>query len=112
MGKEITGVDPEVLEILQNYPYPGNVRELENIVERAVALADEQTIRMKDLPSDLQTLSLKSLDPRGWPSLEEKEREYIQQVLMETDDQKALAAQILKIPRTTLWRKLKKLGLE
>jgi two-component system response regulator AtoC len=112
LGKEITGVDPEVLEILQSYPYPGNVRELENIVERAVALSDEQTIRMKDLPSDLQTLSLKSLDPRGWPSLEEKEREYIQQVLMETDDQKALAAQILKIPRTTLWRKLKKLGLE
>jgi two-component system response regulator AtoC len=112
LGKEITGMDPEVQEILQNYPYPGNVRELENIVERAVALADERTLRLKDLPSDLQRLSLKSLDPKGWPSLEEKEREYIQQVLMEADDQKALAAQILKIPRTTLWRKLKKLGLE
>ena len=112
LGKEIIGMDPDVMEILQNYPYPGNVRELENIVERAVALADERTIRLKDLPSDLQRLSLKSFEPGGWPSLEEKEREYIRQVLEETDDQKALAAQILKIPRTTLWRKLKKLGLD
>jgi len=112
LGKEIAGLAPEVLEVLQNYPYPGNVRELENIVERAVALADERTIRLKDLPSDLQRLSVKSLEPREWPSLEEKEREYIRRVLMETDDQKALAAQILKIPRTTLWRKLKKHGLD
>jgi two-component system, NtrC family, response regulator AtoC len=112
LGKEIAGLAPEVLDVLQNYPYPGNVRELENIVERAVALADERTIRLKDLPSDLQRLSVKSLEPRDWPSLEEKEREYIRRVLMETDDQKALAAQILKIPRTTLWRKLKKHGLD
>jgi two-component system, NtrC family, response regulator AtoC len=112
LSKEITDVDPGVLDVLQHYPYPGNVRELENIVERAVALADERTIRLKDLPSDLQRLSVKSLEPRGWPSLQEKEGEYIRQVMMEADDRKALAAQILKIPRTTLWRKLKKLGLD
>lgn len=111
-GKEITGVDPEVMEVLQNYPYPGNVRELENIVERAVALAEDHTIRLKDLPSDLQTLTVKSLETRSWPSLEEAERDYIRRVLIETKNQRALAAEILKIPRTTLWRKLKRYGLD
>jgi transcriptional regulator of acetoin/glycerol metabolism len=88
------------------------VRELENIVERAVALAEGHTIRLRDLPSDLQRLSVKALDTKGWPSLEEKEKDYIRQVMMETHHQKALAAQILRIPRTTLWRKLKRLGLD
>jgi len=111
-GKEITGADPDVLEVLQNYPYPGNVRELENIVERAVALADEGTIRLKDLPSDLQRLSVKSIEGGGLPSLEEKEREYIRKVLIETNYQRAQAAKVLKIPRTTLWRKMKRLGLD
>lgn len=111
-GKEVTGVEPEVLDVLQNYPYPGNVRELENIVEHAVALADGRTIRLKDLPSDLQRFSVKSLDTRGRPSLEENERDYIRQVLIETNYQRAVTAQILKIPRTTLWRKMKRLGLD
>jgi len=111
-GKKITGADPDVLEVLRNYPYPGNVRELENIVERAVALADERTIRLKDLPSDLQRFSVRSLEKGELPSLEEKEREYIRKVLVETGDQRAEAARILKIPRTTLWRKMKRLGLD
>ena len=110
-GKETTGVEPDALEVLQNYPYPGNVRELENIVERAVALAEEHTIRLKDLPSDLQTLTVKSLETHRWPSLEDAEREYIRRVLIETQYQKSVAAQILKIPRTSLWRKMKRLGL-
>jgi two-component system response regulator AtoC len=110
-GKKVTDVDPETLEILLNYPYPGNVRELRNIVERAVALTDKETIRPKDLPSDLQRLSMRSLETQAWPSLEEREREYIQQVLVKTHYKKKVAADILKIPRTTLWRKMKRLGL-
>jgi two-component system, NtrC family, response regulator AtoC len=110
-GKEITGAEPEVMEVLQNYPYPGNVRELENIVERAVALAEDSTIRLRDLPSDLQAFTVKSLETHRWPSLEEAEREYIRRVLIETKYQKSLAAKILKIPRTSLWRKMKRMGL-
>jgi two-component system response regulator AtoC len=107
----VTDVDSETLEILLNYPYPGNVRELRNIVERAVALTDKETIRPQDLPSDLQRLSMRSLETQAWPSLEEREREYIQQVLVKTNYKKKVAAEILKIPRTTLWRKMKRLGL-
>jgi transcriptional regulator with PAS, ATPase and Fis domain len=110
-GKEIKGVSSEVLEILSQYPFPGNVRELENIIERAVALSDDDMIASHDLPSDLQELSMSSFDDQTWPSMEEKEKQYIQQVLIKTHFRKNLAAQILKLPRTTLWRKMKHHGL-
>ncbi len=111
-GKPVTGIDPETLEILVHYPFPGNVRELENIIERAVVIGDGSTIRPQDLPPDLQKLSISSLDEQGWVSLEEKEREYIQQVLIKTRYNRKEAAAVLKISRTTLWRKMKQLGLE
>lgn len=111
-GKHMHGVNPEAMEILMHYPFPGNVRELENIIERAVALGDRKTIHSADLPSDLQKLSISSADIQQWPSLEEKEREYIRLVLMKTHHHKAAAAKILKIPRTTLWRKIKRFGIE
>ena len=111
-GKKITGVSPEVLEVLSRYPFPGNVRELGNIVERAVALTDDAEIGLSDLPSDLRELQMSSLEARVWPSLEEQERTYIEKVLALTDGHKTRAAEILGVPRTTLWRKLRRLGLE
>jgi DNA-binding NtrC family response regulator len=110
-GKEIKGISPEALEILSQYPFPGNVRELENIIERAVALSDDSMISSRDLPSDLRELCMSNLDGQSWPSLEEKEKQYIQQVLIKTNYRKNLSAQILKLPRTTLWRKMKHHGL-
>ncbi|MFV0436459.1 MAG: sigma-54-dependent transcriptional regulator [Desulfopila sp.] len=105
--KQITGIAQQALDILCNYSFPGNVRELENIVERAVALADGQQIGTRDLPADLQDLRFDTLEGDGLPTLAEMERRYIGKVLASTNYNKGLTAQILDIPRTTLWRKIK-----
>jgi DNA-binding NtrC family response regulator len=111
-GKEVKGVSSEVLDILCRYPFPGNVRELENIIERAVALSDEPEISARDLPSDLRELSMRTIEPAPRLTIEEMERKYIQEVLIKTNNRKSLAAEILGLPRTTLWRKMKQHGLE
>jgi len=111
-GKEVKSVSSEVLDILSRYPFPGNVRELENIIERAVALSDEPEISARDLPSDLRELSMRSIEAAPRLTLEEMERKYIQEVLIKTNYRKSLAAEILGLPRTTLWRKMKQHGLE
>ncbi len=110
--KAVTSIEPEAMRILHAYSYPGNVRELENIVERGVALAESDTLRVKDLPPDLRQLDFDSVEGEGLVSLEEMERRYIAKVLERTGYNKGLTAQILDVPRTTLWRKLKQYGLD
>jgi len=109
--KQISGIQPQALQILANYTFPGNVRELENIIERAVALTDCDLIRPQDLPPDLQQLEFDSIEGEGLATLAELEKRHIAQVLERTGYNKALTAQILNIPRTTLWRKLKEYKL-
>jgi len=108
-AKHISGLDPAAREALLRYSYPGNVRELQNVIERAVALAEGPVLRLEDLPPEFQSLQREKL--RGWRSLEEQEREYIEQVLESAGRKVGEAAKILKLPRTTLWRKMKKYGL-
>ena len=109
--KQVTGISQQALQILTGYSYPGNVRELENIIERAVALTDSAEIVPQDLPKDLQQLEFNTLEGDGLPSLAEMERRYIMRVLDSTGYNKGITAQILNIPRTTLWRKIKQYGL-
>jgi two-component system, NtrC family, response regulator AtoC len=110
--KNVSGIQPQALAILSAYSFPGNVRELENIVERAVALCESDHIRVQDLPQDLQRMEFDTMDGEGLVSLAEMEKRYLSKVLEKTGYNKGLTAQILDIPRTTLWRKLKsyKLG--
>jgi two-component system response regulator AtoC len=110
-GKRVKRISPQALDILLHYNFPGNIRELENIIQRAVALAEGDLIRIEDLPSDLQKLEFNSLDGEGLLSLEEVEKQHIARVLEKTDHNKVLSSKILNLPRTTLWRKMKRYDL-
>ncbi|MBF0496068.1 MAG: sigma-54-dependent Fis family transcriptional regulator [Deltaproteobacteria bacterium] len=111
-GKKVKGVAPATLAILMSYDFPGNVRELKNIIERAVALADDDRLQPGDLPPDIQKLELDSLVDSEPDTLEEIEKRYIAAVLKKSNYNKNIAAKVLGLPRTTLWRKLKKHGLD
>jgi len=114
MKKDVRDVSRDVLAILMNYDFPGNVRELENIIERGIALSNGPTIELAHLPEDLKALNVKTFRRRdgGIPSLEEQEASYIQWVLKESGSNRTQAAQILGIDRVSLWRKIKKYQLE
>ncbi len=113
--KPLVRISDEVMSLFMNYDFPGNVRELKNIIERAVVIADGQVIELEHLPQRFQRPSC-TLDSsfclENPPSLAEVETKYIQDVLRMTEGNKSKAAEILGIDRVSLWRKLKKMGLE
>ncbi|KPK45397.1 MAG: Fis family transcriptional regulator [Nitrospira bacterium SM23_35] len=113
-GKRITGFSDEVIEVLTNYYFPGNVRELENIVERAVAMTRKDTIQLADLPPDLlemKVFSFVQYDANIKP-LREMEQDYIQWVLDKVGRNRTRAAKLLGIDRSSLWRHLKSFEIE
>jgi DNA-binding NtrC family response regulator len=114
MRKDVETISEEAMDILVHYDFPGNVRELENIIERGVALTRGHTIEKVHLPDDLRGAALQTFRKKGdkYPSLEEMERSYIQWVLKEVGENRTEAAKYLGIDRVSLWRKLKKLGLD
>ena len=113
MGKDVKEIKEDVMPILMSYDFPGNVRELENVIERGVALANGNAIEVSHLPEDLRDLSIKTFRKKGGriPSLEDQELVYIQWVLEQVGGNKTLAAETLGIDRVSLWRKLKKYEL-
>lgn len=114
MKKNISEIDPQVLDLLKSYDFPGNVRELENIIERGVALCVGKKIEPAHLPDSLRELARRTPRKKDGriPTLDEQERDYIHWVLKETHSNQTLAAQILGIDRVSLWRKLKRYDLE
>lgn len=114
MSREVPVLSKEVLDVLKEYDFPGNVRELENIVERGIALATENVINPEHLPDDIRDFRIKTFRPRDgkFPTLEEQEIDYIKQVLSQSAGNKTLAAETLGIDRVSLWRKIKRYGLE
>ncbi len=108
-NKSLQGFSKRALLLLRNYEWPGNVRQLRNVMERAVALATGRRILPSDLPfQDFEEDTLKNLGiNENLLSLEELEQRYIRNVLEKVQGNQKIAAQILGISQTTLWRKLK-----
>ncbi|WP_456407388.1 sigma-54-dependent transcriptional regulator [Thiolapillus sp.] len=114
MQRNVDDIDPQVLAVLQSYEYPGNIRELENIIERGVALARTNCLSLTDLPSMLTEHAIHVVreNASSLPTLAEREESYIRYVLDQTGENRTQAAKILGIDRVSLWRKLKKYGME
>jgi DNA-binding NtrC family response regulator len=113
-NKDVRSISPDVEEILDNYDFPGNVQDLEHIIERAVILVEGDTIERKHLPARfLEALKSNTAKrPKEFVTLAALETRYIFEVLEATNENKSKAAEILGISRAALWRKLKQYKAE
>ena len=114
MAKQIMGVSDQALRLLLKYDYPGNVRELENIIEHAFVLCGENRIDVDCLPKELtegQEEAPPSSPLREETPFRRAEAEIIERTLKKYGGNRAKTAQELGIDRTTLWRKMRKHGL-
>ncbi len=110
LRRNIQEISAAAMDILENYHYPGNVRELENIIERGVALATGETLNVAHLSDELRKVNVRTFARQDGkiPSLEDVERDYIYWVLDEARGNQSVAASIIGIDRVSLWRKLKR----
>jgi DNA-binding NtrC family response regulator len=137
-GKRITHLDDKVIDAFRRYPWPGNIRELENAIERAVVMSEGQEITLNDLPAAIapatarprQVLETKpaSIEPARNPTAPRRERaasddggvvpEFVNErqslieALVKAGGNKAEAARLLGLPRSTFFSRLKKFGME
>ena len=115
-GKSVRGFTDDALASLQRYRWTGNVRELQNVIERAVLLGKESVIGVDDLPAALTAGGNVGIEPIAGRSLkqalESPERHIIREVLESNNWNRNVTADALGINRTTLYKKMKRLGLE
>lgn len=115
-GKQVNMISENAMEILLNHDYPGNVRELENILEHALIICQHDTIKRRHLPLSLQKRPAARVQAEGYPSESETgamaaEKKRIARVLKRHQWHRGRTARELGIDRTTLWRKIKKYKL-
>ncbi|MDB4939281.1 MAG: Transcriptional regulator BkdR of isoleucine and valine catabolism operon [Labilithrix sp.] len=131
LKKQVTGVEPEALDILSAYGWPGNIRELENVMERSVLFCDAQKLRVEDLPGELRgsagSVAPPTSDASGGAemplsgegglkehvkvAMSRLERDLVSRALKQTSGNVTHAARLLKISRKGLQLKMKELGL-
>ena len=112
MSKEIAGLSPQSLMALEQYPFPGNIRELRNVMEHAFVCCEESIIQIEHLPAELQRYALEHREWTNTESLQSIEREAICRALDKSGWHFQEASRQLGIGRSTLWRKVKQLGLK
>ena len=110
----ITGLEPTALEALQRYSWPGNVRQLENLIESLYAMGLDGPLKLEDLPEAItsgehESRRAASADPSP---LSEAERDAIERALRAAEGNKSKAAAMLRISRTRLYRKIREYGLD
>jgi DNA-binding NtrC family response regulator len=132
-GKLVTTIDDDALRLLTNHPWPGNIRELQNVIERAVVLTESDSITVDELPGEFQGSGAPVLITRTVPDDRkrrraitadvlsaprritiggsEDERGMLEDALRQCNGNKADAARLLNMPRSTYYSKLKKHGL-
>ncbi|UCE62876.1 MAG: sigma 54-interacting transcriptional regulator [Nitrospirota bacterium] len=111
MAKEVRQVTSDCLAALERYGFPGNIRELQNIIEHAFVCCESAVIQFEHLPPDIQHHGRSGSMDISLESLEEIEGEVIQQVLQKTGWRYNEASKRLGVSRSTLWRKIKHLGI-
>jgi transcriptional regulator with PAS, ATPase and Fis domain len=106
MSRDMITIDPAALARLEEFEFPGNVRELENMIERAIVIGNGKEIHLKDLPlgKDILSSSVESLD--------DHERKHILQILNKYSWNISRSAKALKVDRVTLYNKIKKYDLK
>ncbi|MBI3890672.1 MAG: sigma-54-dependent Fis family transcriptional regulator, partial [Candidatus Wallbacteria bacterium] len=113
-GAGPTALDAEALAFLASYPWPGNVRQLENVMERSVLVASGERIRKQDLPSELlcDEKSLASVPGQGWEAARDAfEKAYLSRLLEEAEGNIVTAARMAGVHRATLYKWLTRHGL-
>ena len=108
---EFRSFDPEVLALLSAREWPGNIRELRNVVERILLFARDEIVRFSDLPDDLAQEELCKEAENGEGTMAEIEKRVLARTLQQTENNVRHASRILNIPLRTLYRKLKNYDL-
>jgi two-component system response regulator AtoC len=110
--RRVEEIDSEVVEALLSYRWPGNVRELHNVLQFAFAVGDGPLLRLDELPPELRGEPPPvNLVEQAEPTTHSLERERIVEALREAGGKKGEAAELLNMSRTTLWRKMRELGI-
>lgn len=105
--KKVSGISDEAMEILMQYSFPGNVRELENIIERAIIIEKGPLITPESLPQGIRVLQIETFDPDQIQNVDELIKDYAEKVVKMVNGNRSKAAEMLGISRTSLWKILK-----